>query len=27
LGKKPGEKAMIQTPGGEIEFEIIEIGL
>jgi transcription elongation factor GreA len=27
LGKKPGEKAQIKTPGGEIEFEVIEIGL
>lgn len=27
LGKKPGEKAQIKTPGGEIEFEILEIGL
>lgn len=27
LGKKPGEKAKIKTPGGEIEFEILEIGL
>ncbi|MEP2770855.1 MAG: transcription elongation factor GreA [Fulvivirga sp.] len=27
LGKKEGDSAKIQTPGGEIEFEIIEIGL
>jgi len=27
LGKKAGDKAKIQTPGGDIEFEIIEIGL
>ncbi len=27
LGKKPGEKANIQTPGGKMTFEIIEIGL
>jgi len=27
LGKKPGEKADIQTPGGKMTFEIIEIGL
>jgi len=27
LGKKPNEKAKITTPGGEIEFEILEIGL
>ncbi|MTI22164.1 transcription elongation factor GreA [Fulvivirga sp. RKSG066] len=27
LGKKEGDKAKIETPGGEIEFEIIEIGL
>ena len=27
LGKKPGEKIEIKTPGGEIEFEILEIGL
>jgi len=27
LGKKVGEKAQIQTPGGIIEFEILEIGL
>ncbi|HNP19334.1 MAG TPA: transcription elongation factor GreA [Fulvivirga sp.] len=27
LGKKAGEKAKIQTPGGDIEFEIIEIGI
>lgn len=27
LGKKPGDSAKIQTPGGEMEFEILEIGL
>ena len=27
LGKKAGDKAKIMTPGGEIEFEVIEIGL
>ena len=27
LGKKLGEKTKIQTPGGEIEFEVLEIGL
>ncbi len=27
LGKKPGEKAKIETPGGEIQFEVLEIGL
>lgn len=27
LGKKAGDSAKIQTPGGEIEFEIIEIGI
>ncbi|ELR68226.1 Transcription elongation factor GreA [Fulvivirga imtechensis AK7] len=27
LGKKAGDSAKIQTPGGEIEFEIMEIGL
>ncbi|MCF6360784.1 MAG: transcription elongation factor GreA [Cyclobacteriaceae bacterium] len=27
LGKKPGEKADIQTPGGSMTFEILEIGL
>ncbi len=27
LGKKEGDSAKIETPGGEIEFEIIEIGL
>jgi transcription elongation factor GreA len=27
LGKKAGEAAKIQTPGGEMEFEILEIGL
>lgn len=27
LGKKPGDKADIQTPGGKMTFEIIEIGL
>ena len=27
LGKKEGDSAKIQTPGGDIEFEIIEIGL
>ncbi len=27
LGKKPGEKVDIQTPGGKMTFEIIEIGL
>jgi len=27
LGKKPNEKAKIITPGGEIEFEVLEIGL
>jgi transcription elongation factor GreA len=27
LGKKPGEKAKIQTPGGDIEFEVIEISI
>jgi len=27
LGKKEGDMAKIETPGGEIEFEIIEIGL
>ncbi len=26
LGKKKGEKAKITTPGGEMEFEILEIG-
>ncbi|MBL3656403.1 transcription elongation factor GreA [Fulvivirga sediminis] len=27
LGKKEGDTAKIQTPGGEIEFEIVEIGI
>lgn len=27
LGKKAGDSAKIQTPGGEIELEIIEIGI
>ena len=27
LGKKEGDSAKIQTPGGEIEFEIVEIGV
>jgi hypothetical protein len=27
LGKKKGESAKIKTPAGEIEFEIIDIGL
>ncbi len=27
LGKKAGDSAKIQTPGGEMEFEILEIGL
>jgi len=27
LGKKPGEKVEIQTPGGSMTFEILEIGL
>ncbi|MDH5367038.1 MAG: transcription elongation factor GreA [Cyclobacteriaceae bacterium] len=27
LGKVPGDKAEIETPGGIIEFEILEIGL
>ena len=27
LGKKEGEMAKIQTPGGEIEFEVLEISL
>lgn len=27
LGKKKGESAKIQTPAGEMEFEIVEIGL
>ncbi len=27
LGKKPGESTKIQTPGGEMEFEVIEIGV
>jgi len=27
LGKVPGDKAQITTPGGVIEFEIIEIGM
>ncbi|MCG8391344.1 MAG: transcription elongation factor GreA [Cytophagales bacterium] len=27
LGKKEGEAAKIQTPGGEIEFEVVEISL
>lgn len=27
LGKKVGDSAKIQTPGGEIEFQIMEIGL
>ena len=27
LGKVPGDKSEIQTPGGAIEFEILEIGL
>lgn len=27
LGKKPGDKADIQTPGGAMTFEVIEIGL
>jgi transcription elongation factor GreA len=27
LGKKPKEKAKITTPGGEIEFEVLAIGL
>ncbi len=27
LGKKQGESTKIQTPGGEIEFEVMEIGM
>ena len=27
LGKKPGDKADIETPGGKMTFEVIEIGL
>ncbi|MEO1049437.1 MAG: transcription elongation factor GreA [Bacteroidota bacterium] len=27
LGKKQGDVAQIKTPGGEIEFEVVEIGL
>lgn len=27
LGKKEGQTAKIQTPGGEIEFEVVEISL
>ena len=27
LGKMQGDAAKIQTPGGEIEFEVVEIGL
>ena len=27
LGKKIGESALIITPGGEMEFEILEIGI
>ena len=27
LGKKEGETAQIKTPGGEMEFEIVEIGV
>ena len=27
LGKKPGDSTKIQTPGGEMEFDILEIGL
>ena len=27
LGKKVGEKAMIETPGGKIEFEVLDISL
>lgn len=27
LGKKPGEKAQIKTPAGEMEFEVIDISL
>jgi transcription elongation factor GreA len=27
LGKKKGDSAMIKTPAGEIEFEILEITL
>ena len=27
LGKKPGDKADIVTPGGNMTFEVIEIGL
>jgi len=27
LGKKPGDKAQIKTPGGMMEFEVLEIGL
>lgn len=27
LGKKPGEMAKITTPGGELEFEILEISI
>lgn len=27
LGKKPGDKVEIETPGGIIKFEILEIGL
>jgi transcription elongation factor GreA len=27
LGKEKGDKAKIKTPGGEIEFEILDIGL
>lgn len=27
LGKKPGESALIKTPAGEMEFEVLEINL
>lgn len=27
LGKKPGDKAKIKTPAGEIEFEILDISI
>lgn len=27
LGKKPGDSTKIETPGGEMEFDILEIGL
>ena len=27
LGKKPGDRTQVQTPGGMLEFEIVDIGI